>query len=298
MAKPARDNGSRPPVAFPLHELEGGVAVVRVAPLERALPGTLAVFSTRLGGVSSSPWHSMNVGYHSGDSPADVTENRRRLFRALGVSPDTLVTAGQVHGDVVAVATRPGHQDNTDGLVTIDRGLTLAVFCADCVPVWLLDPKTPAAGVVHAGWRGSLAGIAGRAVETMRVKLGSRPRDLLAAVGPSIGPCCYEVGPEVASRARAVFGNEVLVEEAALARPRLDLWEMNRKSLILAGLSPSRVYVSDMCTSCREDLFHSHRRETIRGARRGAAGSSGAAPGEPSPGGAGRMVAIIALRRP
>ncbi len=268
------------PASFPLEELGGGVAVVRVAPFGKAVPGTLAVFSTRLGGVSSAPWNWMNVGYHCGDSPVDVTENRRRLFRALNVDPGLLVTAGQVHGDVVAVAAVPGHHPDTDGLVTAARGLTLAVFCADCVPVWLLDPRLPAAGVVHAGWRGSLAGVAGRAVETMAKRLGSRPRDILAAVGPSIGPCCYEVGPDVAGPAERRFGPGVVAEELPGGKVRLDLWEINRLSLVDAGLSPGNVFVSGLCTSCREDLFHSHRRESLR--------ASG-------PARAGRMAALIRL---
>lgn len=275
------------PASFPLETVEGGVTVVRVAPLESALPGTLAAFSTRLGGVSSPPWDTLNVGLHVGDSPVDVTENRRRLFRALGVDPESLVTAGQVHSDAVAVATSPGRHEKTDGLVTVARGLTLAVFCADCVPVWLLDPRLPAAGVVHAGWKGTLAGIAGRAVEIMVRKLGSRPRDLLAAVGPSIGPCCYEVGSEVVAPAARNFGPDVVVDTGG--RPHLDLWEANRHALVLAGVNPSRVYVSGFCTSCRADLFHSHRRE-VRRARQAAAPET--------PVRSGRMAALIRLPAP
>ncbi len=252
------------PLAFPIVELEGGVKVVRAAMLEAALPGLTAVFSTRLGGVSSPPWNSLNLGYHVGDSPADVTQNRLRFFRALGLDPDSLVTAAQVHSPTVAVVTEPGRHEATDGLVTISRGLTLAVFCADCVPVWLVDPRVPAAGAVHAGWKGTLAGIAGRAVEIMARRFRSRPRDILAAVGPSIGPCCYEVGPEVAGPASERFGPAVISGTGPAGRPLLDLWEANRLALILAGVDPSRVFVSGLCTFCRADLFHSHRREVAR----------------------------------
>ncbi len=270
---------------FPLAGLEGGVAVIRVAPLEAALPGTLAVFSTRLGGVSAPPWDSLNLGRHVGDSPADVSENRRRFFKALGLDPDLLVTAGQVHSDVTAIAAAPGHHERTDGLITLSRGLALAVFCADCVPVWLLDPRTPAAAVVHAGWKGSLAGIAGRAARMMVEKLGSRPRDILAAVGPSIGPCCYEVGPGVWEPAARLYGEEVVAERLGDGKARLDLWEVNRRALAATGLDRSHIYVSALCTSCREDLFHSHRRETLRVRERPAAG----------PVRAGRMAALIRL---
>ena len=279
----AFDNPS--PTSFPLADAGQGVVVARAASLESALPGTTAVFSTRLGGVSRSPWDQMNVGYQTGDSPVDVTENRRRLFRALDLDVEHLVTAGQVHGDAVGVATASGHQPDTDGLVTLSRSLILAVFCADCVPIWLLDPKTPAAAVVHAGWRGTLAGVAGRAVEVMRRKLGCRPGDLLAAIGPSIGPCCYEVGPEVSEPARARLGPGVLAVPLPGGKARLDLWEANRQSLIRAGLDPLRVDVSGLCTFCRGELFHSYRRETVR------------SPASPR---AGRMVALVKLpeRRP
>ncbi len=259
---------------------------VRVAALEIALPGVVALLSTRLGGVSSPPWNSLNLGYHVGDSPVDVSENRRRFFKATGVDPDLLVTAGQVHSNAVAVAVTAGHHADTDGLVTLSRGLTLAVFCADCVPVWLLDPKTPAAAVVHAGWKGSLAGIAGQAARTMVEKLGSRAGDLLGAVGPSIGPCCYEVGREVWEPARRLYGAGVVAEGLSGDKARLSLWEVNRRALLASGLEPSRVYVAGLCTSCRADLFHSHRRES-----RLAAGS-GSLPAR-----SGRMAAVIRLPR-
>jgi len=294
------DNPS--PAFFPLRLLEGGLTVVRVAPLEGALPGALAAFSTRLGGVSKPPWGAMNVGYHVGDSPVDVTENRRRLFRALGLRADTLVTAGQVHSDVVALVSAPGHQERTDGLATLSGGLTLAVFCADCVPVWLLDPKTPAAAVVHAGWKGSLAGIAGRAARLMIERLGCRPKNLLAAIGPSIGPCCYEVGPDVAGPAADLYGPDVLSAPGPGGKARLDLWEINRRALTRAGLDPWRVYVSGLCTSCREDLFHSHRREALRSAgsdgtpdRAGSDGMPDRAGLGGAPDRAGRMVALLRL---
>lgn len=269
--------------AFELAELEGGVTVLRVRPLETALPGTVAVFSTRRGGVSRPPWDTLNLGRHVGDSPADVAENRRRFCRAVGVEPETLVTAGQVHGDVVAVASSPGHHPDADGLVTLSPGLALAVFCADCVPVWLLDPVTPAAAVLHAGWRGSLAGIAARGVATMVARLGGRAQDILAAIGPSIGPCCYEVGPEVWEPAARFYGGEVVGRVLPDGKARLNLWEVNRKALAASGVLPANIYVAGLCTSCRADLFYSHRR------------AAGEAPSGPGGGREGRMAALIRL---
>lgn len=286
----ASEPGS-PGSLFPVVELEGGVAAVRAVPLEAALPGVVAVFSTRRGGVSSPPWNSLNLGHHVGDSPADVAENRRRFFRAVGIDPDALVTAGQVHSDVVAVASAPGFHAGTDGLATLSPGLSLAVFCADCVPIWLLDPVTPAAAVVHAGWKGSLAGIAGRGAKAMAERLGSRPQDILAAIGPSIGPCCFEVGPEVWEPAKRLYGPGVLGASLPGGKARLDLWEVNRLALLASGLAADHVWVSGLCTSCGEDLFHSHRRETRRMT---AAQAAQAAPVNPRE---GRMAAIIRLPR-
>ncbi|MEW6031634.1 MAG: peptidoglycan editing factor PgeF [Bacillota bacterium] len=252
--------------AFPADELESGPVVIRMAALEEALPGTLAVFSTRLGGVSSPPWDTLNLGYHVGDSPVDVTENRRRLLRALGVEADSLAAPAQVHGDGVKVVHAPGRYEDADGLLTLVRGLTLAVSCADCVPVYLLDPRTPAAGLVHAGWKGTLAGIAARAAETMVRRFGSRRSELVATIGPAIGPCCYEVGPEVAGPAEERFGSGAVRRDED-GRSRFNLWEANRLNLLSAGLDRRRVHVSGLCTFCREDLFHSHRRATLRGPR-------------------------------
>lgn len=253
----AIDNPS--PTTFPLREIGDGIVVVRVAMLESALPGTTVVMTTRLGGVSRAPYDSLNMGYHVGDSAVDVTENRLRVFRALGLRADRLVTCAQVHGDRVAVVSGPGSIAGADGLVTGVGGLTLAVFCADCVPVWVLDPRVGAVAVVHAGWRGTLTRIAARAVEALRQKFGSRPRDILAAVGPSIGPCCYEVGPEVVEQAAAALGPEV-VRPRAGARAHLDLKEGNRLALLEAGVPERSIHVAGLCTCCREDLFHSHRR--------------------------------------
>lgn len=286
-------------MAFSVDQLEGGLAVVRIDPVEAALPGTLAVFTTRRGGVSGPPWDGLNLGLHVGDDPAAVAENRRRLFAALGVDPTSLVSGEQVHGDRVAVATVPGRHERTDGLVTAVPGLTLAIFCADCVPVFIIDPLTPAVAAVHAGWRGTVAGIAGVAVKVMGEAFGSRPRDLVAAIGPSIGPCCYEVGAEVAERAAGRFGSTVLLGDPpggargdSRARTRLDLWEANRLALLEAGLNPLSVHSSSHCTHCRPALFHSHRRATRRTA---------VEPGRPGGGfntRSGRMAALVRLPHP
>jgi polyphenol oxidase len=155
---------------------------------------------TRHGGVSPSPWHSLNLSTATGDCREHIDENYRRVYGALGHSPATAVISQQVHGTNVAVVTgaQAGRRlDSCDGLVTDVPGIVLLQRHADCVPILLYDPTRPAIGVAHAGWRGTLAGMAGEMVRVMCEAFGSRPGDLIAAIGPSIGPCCYDVGAEV-----------------------------------------------------------------------------------------------------
>ncbi|RPI55682.1 MAG: laccase domain-containing protein, partial [Chloroflexi bacterium] len=160
-----------------------------------------AVF-TRLGGVSRGALASLNVGRSVGDDPAAVSENLRRIYAHLGLAAGQVVTPWQVHSNRIAVVS--GHDaeqivPNTDGLVTATPGLALLLRFADCQPILLYDPEHHALGLVHAGWRGVAQGVAIRAVEAMQASFGTRPRALIAGLGPAIGPCCYVVGDEVAA---------------------------------------------------------------------------------------------------
>ena len=260
----------------------GGVAVWQVEPwLER---GIVHGFSERGGGVSLHPFHGLNLGLHVGDDPAHVLENRRRLCQALGVLPEALVAGEQVHGADVAVVT-PAHMGRgaqraadalpgVDALITREAGPVLLGLFADCVPLLLVDPETPAVGLVHAGWRGTCQGIAARAVEAMARAFGTRPRSCEAVLGPSIGPCCYEVGPEVAERFAGWAESPVQAREGRLY---LDLWAANRHLLEAAGVPAANIYTAAMCTRCHSDRFFSYR----------AAG-----------GHTGRMAAVIGLMGP
>lgn len=242
----------------------------------------LAACSGRLGGVSAAPYDTLNLGLHVGDEPAAVVENRRRLAAAVGVAADALVFAQQVHGARVAVvgaqreggaASRPQSRggadelgaggldplDGVDALVTRERGLALTVLVADCVPVLLYDPRTPAVGVAHAGWRGTVAHVARRTVETMTSAFGTDPRDVLAGIGPSIGPASYEVGADVAARAVAEFPGERVVARRDGAT-LLDLWAANVADLVAAGVPRAGVEVMGVDTYARTQDFFSHRR--------------------------------------
>lgn len=172
---------------------------------------THAVF-TRQGGVSPEPWQSLNFGGTVGDEPARVRENRQRSFRALGCDPQSLFDVWQIHSADVVVATAPHrrlegrHELKADAIITDRASVTLFMRFADCTPILLFDPVQRAIGIVHAGWVGTLKRAAGETVRAMSAAYGTRPADVRAAIGPSIGPDHYEVGPEVVERARYVFG--------------------------------------------------------------------------------------------
>jgi polyphenol oxidase len=214
-------------------------------------------FTTRAGGVSAPPFDALNLGGAVDDDPAAVEQNWARLVAATRLS---FARVRQVHGDritLVSAGGRPGEE--ADGVATRAPGVAACVLVADCAPVLLGDLRTGAVAAVHAGWRGTIARIAARGVEALVRDLGARPSDLVAAVGPSIGPCCYEVSPELAARFADELGDDVVTGEAA--RPRLDLWRANARALHDAGVPASRVDVLGRCTSCAPELFFSHRRD-------------------------------------
>jgi YfiH family protein len=219
-------------------------------------PRVAGAFTTRRGGVSEGAFRSLNLGRLTGDEPARVEENRRRLAAAAGVEPADVAFNRQVHGATVLPAGVNGR--DADGLVTREPGHPLLVFTADCLPIALVRPNAPAPALalLHAGWRGLLAGIAAAGARA----LGGG--ELAACVGPGIGACCYEVGGDVADRFRAAFGAHVV------RRGRLDLRAAAVRALADAGVS--RVDHVEACTACRADLFFSHRRDGGLTGRQGA----------------------------
>jgi YfiH family protein len=237
-----------------------------------------AVVTTRHGGVSTGPYASLNLGGATGDDPQHVRENRKRAAWTIGKQPHHLVFAKQVHGSHVAHVPA-GHDagafDDTDALVTNATQTPLVILTADCAAIFLYDPVHHAIGIAHAGWRGTVAGIAGETVAQMSEKFGSSPADIIAGIGPSIGPCCYEVGDEVifAVEARLPdYTEEILVDpDMASAgsfrasvnegRRHFDLWRANELVLNDAGVPEQNIEMARLCTSCRTDLFYSHRAE-------------------------------------
>jgi polyphenol oxidase len=226
-------------------------------------PGPYRVaFSTRLGGVSEGAFASLNLGVYTDDEPVNVHENRRRLCGQVGVDPETATMAWQHHSAVVAKAdgrgvVTPGLEfERCDGLWTDEPSRAVMLLAADCLPIAITRTNgRPAVAVLHAGWRGLLGGIA----ESGARALGGG--SLAAAVGPGIGPCCYEVGDEVAAPFRERFGDDVVVGRS------LDLAEAAERALRAAGCET--VERVGLCTSCEEALFFSHRRDRGRTGRQG-----------------------------
>jgi len=233
-------------------------------------PGLLHAVFTRLGGSSAPPYHTLNVGQLVGDNPQHVRANHHRIFNALSITQDAVVTARQVHGSSVAVvseADRGGIMPSTDALVTESRDTYLLMRFADCLPLLMYDPARPAVALVHCGWRGVLGGVVHCAVQALRKSFGSQPDRISACLGPSIGPCCYAVGPEVVGRVRQVFGSQAdaLLPVRPSGQRHFDLPGAVRAQLVDLGLQ--HIDESHICTACHTEEFYSHRAEAGRTGR-------------------------------
>jgi len=261
------------------------------------LPWLIHGFSTLPGGASELDGQLvLNLGFTDWDTRENVLENHRRFQSALGASDLALATLKQFHSDVTHVIdsarAEPGKGLPAvagDASLTNRPGLLLAVQTADCVPILFVDPKKRAVAAIHAGWRGTLARIAVKAAGQMQMRFGSRPADLLAALGPAIGGCCYEVGVEVAAQFLSQFadapawfdelrtGDEPnpiqwlnmapLGHQPPPKNVFLDLRKANRAQLLDLGLRPQNIFTSDLCTACRPDLLFSYRKQGPRSGR-------------------------------
>jgi YfiH family protein len=219
--------------------------------------GYEVAFTTRVGGVSEGPYASLNLGRKTGDDVERVDENRRLACEAIGADVAKLALNYQVHSARVALAIAGARGEHADGLWTADPGLPILAMSADCLPIALARTNggAPAVAVLHAGWRGILDGIVASGVEALR------GASLAAAIGPAIGPCCYDVGEEVAAPYRERFGDDVV------QAGRLDLWTSAERALRAAGVE--RIDRFDRCTACEPETFFSHRRDAGRTGRQG-----------------------------
>ena len=224
-------------------------------------------FSTRTGGCSPIPQDALNLAGFNEDDAANIHENRRR-FLALFRGRWRLATCWQVHGaDVRSIdGDTPGaldaNKERCDALITDAQHILAGVQTADCVPILLGDARRGTCAAVHAGWRGTAAGVVTAALARMRAEHGTRAADVRACIGPAANVCCYEVGSDVIEtfRARFAYADELLVATSK-GHARIDLQRANRRQLAEAGVSPARIHTAPLCTVCREDLFFSYRRD-------------------------------------
>lgn len=267
------------------------IEIIQVDPLRR-LSWLVHGFSTRTGGFSKAfGGNDLSLGFTKHDSRPTVEKNRKAFLQALGVKHGAeswpLITLRQIHSDLIHLVDRPPDAPLAgDGLITATPGLLLAVQTADCLPILLVDRKNRAIGAFHAGWRGTVQRIVEKGVGEMRRWFNSQPRDLLAAIGPGVHACCYQVGEEVRDKFHSQFAYAGKLfhtsKESDEIRERypllfltarapghselpnkifLDLVEANRQQLLAAGVSARGIHASDLCTSCRTDLLFSHRAE-------------------------------------
>jgi YfiH family protein len=281
-------------------ELTVGALRILQVPAFARIPWLVHGFSTRLDGASLLNGEKiLNLGFTAWDSSKNVLENRRRFQSAVvhfaGIdSKFSLMALKQIHSDLVRlVEDIPREPEHGDAAVTDRQGLLLAVQTADCVPILLVDPKKRAVAAIHAGWRGTLRRIVAKTVGHMRMHFGSKPADILAAIGPAIGGCCYEVGTEIAADFLSQFAEapDFFEEFRTGDEPNpiqwlnqmppghqpppknvlLDLRKANASQLYKTGLNAKHVFVSNLCTACRPDLLFSYRRQGTNSGRQMAA---------------------------
>ena len=230
------------------------------------------LFSTRVGGVSKGIYSTMNLSYTRGDEKEDVDENFRRIAGVLGCSLKDIVCSDQTHTVNLRVVS---HEDggkgilrerdytDTDGLLTDEPGLVLATFYADCVPLYFVDTRKHAVALAHSGWRGTVARMGRCVTEKMKEVYGTKPEDIVAAVGPSICQACYEVSEDVAEAFAQEFRghgqtDEILIDKGG-GKYQLDLWRANEIILTEAGIPGEQIQVTDICTCHNSDYLFSHR---------------------------------------
>lgn len=232
-------------------------------------PDLVHAITTRAGGVSAPPYATLNMSWARPDEPAAIVENRRRVFAALEIDAARVVQAGQIHSDGVFVVDqahagrgaleRASVLPPADALITNQPDLYLLACFADCTPLLFYDPVGRAVGVAHAGWQGTAKRIGAATVRAMSDAFGSRPADLHVVIGPSAGPCCYNVWPHVAAEIRAAFPDQPHVLQSHGDQTYFDMWAANTATLVESGVPPEQIENSRICTIDQADRFFSHR---------------------------------------
>ncbi len=237
-------------------------------------PKMVAGFTTREGGNSSEPFHSMNMGFHVNDDPDMVQQNRKKFAESIGFPVENWVGSKQVHGSNIVKVTKNergiGSLDfesavpDADALYTTDEDILLTSLYADCVPLYFYAPNEQLIGLAHAGWKGTVAKIGPEMVKTWSEKENVDVSTIQAAIGPSIGNCCYEVDERVINEVKAALNcmdDPSVYKKNEYGKYQLNLKRLNEKLLLNAGVPQENIIISDQCTSCENDIFFSHRKD-------------------------------------
>ena len=230
-----------------------------------------SAFSTRLGGVSEGYYSSLNLSFDRGDDPARVLENFKRIGASMGVAVEDMVLSKQTHTTNVRVVTeedkgkgviRERDYTDVDGMITNVPGICLVTSYADCVPLYFVDPVKKAIGLSHSGWRGTVGKIGKNTVQLMQEQFGSKPEDLLAAVGPSVCMDCYEVSEDVIGQFQEAFESKYWQElfyKKENGKYQLNLWKANELIFLESGILPEHMAITNVCTHCNSKILYSHR---------------------------------------
>jgi hypothetical protein len=256
---------------MPVHE-KNALRYLTFSALEN-FPGLVHAVFTRHGGDSQSPWNSLNLGGSVGDEPANVASNKRKALQIFGYTPQDVFEVWQVHSAAVVTTQKPRQPDEAlhqaDIILTDQPGVVLLMRFADCVPILLYDPRQRVVGLAHAGWQGTVKGAARAAVQALQARYQSHPADVVAVIGPSIGPDHYEIGADVRAQVQQAFGQAASqVLHAHNGRVHFDLWTANVLQLQQSGVKI--IQSAQICTACHTEDWYSHRREAGRTGRFGA----------------------------
>ncbi len=228
--------------------------------------------TTRQGGVSKGDYQSFNFSYKVGDNRHHVSENRKTLAGLLAINPLKILFPDQCHTSHIMEVTNSTISEDlteTDALITNCKNLCIVVLAADCVPILLYDPISRATGIVHSGWKGTVGRIAARTIEQMARRYGSKPKDILACIGPSISQKYYEVGDEVARQFKFWYADtpSIFISDRGTGKTHIDLWKANRQLLMRCGVQSRNIELSNICTYDNPGLFFSARRDGIQSGR-------------------------------
>lgn len=225
--------------------------------------------TTRIGGQSEGKLESLNLGYTVNDNPKNVTSNLENLATAFGFEKHQMVSPKQTHSKNIGIVKSENDLfNNTDALITNVPGICIFIRTADCVPILLFDPVNKAAAAIHSGWKSTIQEITKHTIKLMNKEYGTNPGDIIAGIGPSIGPEVYEVGPEVIEKFDAKFGKDHIINPIENSnKGYLNLWKVNKQILINSGVHESNIEIAEICTYSNPELFYSARRDGVKTGR-------------------------------